>query len=364
MKINRPDFFLATLLGLAFLLIQCTEKEPLPTSSFASLDGALSDKMGEFNVPSISIAIIKDEKLVYERSYGFSDKEENTAATVNDLYRIASISKPVTAIAILKLVQDGSLSLDEKVFGEGGILGNDYGTPPAGSNKDLITVRHLLNHSSGWTNTPNDPMFHNLAHTQAQLISDLLANRPLTHAPGATYSYLNFGYCILGRVIEKLSSLSYEEYVKTNILEPCGISRMRISGNTLNERYAHEVKYYQDEFSPYAMNVRRLDAAGGWIASAKDLARFMVKIDRNTAKSDLISTSLLNELYFTYPNWYHYGSLPGTSTILRRLDDTYSFVVLANTRTESDPSLIINELDELVTREIRSISSWPTTDLF
>jgi CubicO group peptidase (beta-lactamase class C family) len=222
----------------------------------------------------------------------------------------------------------------------------------------------LLEHTSGWTNTPNNPMFNNLSYTQSQLLTDVLMNRPLTTAPGSTYYYLNFGYFVLGRVIEKITGVSYDSYVKTNILQPCGISEMRIAGNTLNDKFPKEVKYYQSESSPYSMNVTRADACGGWIASATDLARFIVKIDRNTFRPDLISTSLLNQFYFGYLKWVQNGSLPGTSAVLCRLNSTYSFVVLANTRIDSDEDLINVDLNNTVTEQINLILTWPTGDLF
>jgi len=360
MKTKSSILIIHVLLPVILLVTGCKKEVALLTD----LDNAIEDKMTQYHIPSLSIAIVKDEKLVYIQSYGLSDKESGTVATNNDLYRIASISKPITAIAILKLVQDGQVSLDQKVFGTNGILGNTYGTPPAGSNKDLITVKHLLDHKSGWTNSPNDPMFTNISYTQSQLITDLLANRPLSSAPGSTYSYLNFGYCVLGRVIEKITNMTYENYVKSNILQQCGITDMKIGGNTLNERSPGEVKYYQSEYSPYIMNVTRMDSHGGWIASATDLARFIVKIDRSDSKPDLISATLLDNLYFGYKNWYFYGSLPGTSSILSRIDNTFSFALLTNTRTESDVNLILDDLYNTVADKINAISEWPSDDLF
>ncbi len=336
----------------------------VPAVSFAAFDNAMLAKMVQYNVPGMSIAVIKDEKLVYLKSYGKSDVEANVNATNDDLYRIASVSKPVTAIAILKMVQDGLITLDQKVFGTGSILGNDYGVVPASSSKDLITVRHLLEHKSGWTNVPDDPMFRALNLTQTQLIADLLSNRPLTTAPGSTVYYLNFGYCVLGRVIEKISGLTYENYVKANVLSPCGISSMKIGGSTLLNRFPNEVKYYQPEFSPYAMNVTRFDSHGGWIASSKDLAKLMVKIDRNTLKPDIITPSLLSQLYFGSFAWGHYGSIPGTSAILYRMNNTFSYVMLTNTRTESDGNIILNDLNSTIQTQINAVGSWPSYDLF
>ena len=351
---------LAAMAALAAL--SCTME---PGLTLDDLDDAVEAKMNQYDIPALSLAIIKDEKLVYVQSFGFSDDDPDTSATNDDLYRIASISKPITAIAILTLVRDGELTtLDQKVFGSGGILGDDFGSPPGGSNKDQITVRHLLEHKSGWTNSPNDPMFNNLSSTHIQLITDLLANRLLAYAPGSTYYYLNFGYCVLGRVIEKVTGMTYVDYVQANVLGPCGISDMKIGGNTLVDRYPHEVKYYQSEFSPYSMNVTRMDSHGGWIASSTDLARFMVGIDRNNSVPDLVSTTLLNQLYFGYTTWVHTGSLPGTSAILSRCNDTFSFALLANTRTESDPDQILDDLSATVKQKIYAIGEWPSTDLF
>lgn len=331
---------------------------------FANFDNAILAKMTQYNVPGVSIGLMKNEKLVYLKAYGKSDKEANTSANNDDLYRIASVSKPVTAIAVLKLVQDGVITLDQKVFGAGSILGNDFGPVPAGSNKNLISVRHLLDHKSGWTNSPDDPMFRANSITQTAIITDLLANRALTTTPGSTYYYLNFGYCVLGRVIEKVTGTSYENYVKTNVLSPCNISTMKLGGSTLAERATNEVKYYQAEFSPYSMNIPRFDAHGGWIASAKDLAKLIVKIDRNTTKPDIITTALLNELYFGFNSWAHYGSIPGTSSIFNRMNDQFSFVMLANTRTESDGNIILNDFNSTIQNQINAITSWPVVDLF
>jgi CubicO group peptidase (beta-lactamase class C family) len=223
-------------------------------------------------------------------------------------------------------------------------------------------VRHLLNHTSGWINSPDDPMFRAVDLTQAQLISDLLENRPLAYTPGEQDAYLNFGYCVLGRVIEKATGQSYEVYTKA-MLAPMGITDMQIAGNTLEARLPGEVKYYQAEFSPYSMNVARMDSHGGWVASATDLARFMVRIDRGTHVPDIVS-SLSQTMYFKDNSWLHAGSLPGTSSLLVRLDNTFSFVVLANTRTEDNYNRILQELYTIVREQILMRDSWPSYDLF
>jgi len=332
-------------------------------AAFTALDDAIAAQMTKYNIPGVSVAIVRNEKLVYVKSYGYADKEAKQLATNDNLYRIASISKPITAAVILRLVQDGKLTLDQKVFGTGAILGTDYGAPPAGSQKDNITIRHLLEHKSGWTNTPDDPMFSDVTLTQTQLIQGMVANRALTYTPGQTEYYLNFGYCVLGRVIEKVTGKKYDEYVKT-ILQGIGVTDMVIAGNTLNNRLPNEVKYYQAEYDPYSMNVTRMDSHGGWLATATDLARFMVHIDRNSSVPDMVSADLENQLYFSFENWAHTGSLPGTSTFVVRENDTFSFVVLANTRSENDYNAILNGLYGAVVTPVKARASWPAYDLF
>ena len=125
------------------------------------------------------------------------------------------------------------------------MLGTDFGAPPYQPQVDEITIEHLLTHTGGgWNNTRNDPMFMNPGMNQAQLIALVLRERPLDHPPGQSYAYSNFGYCVLGRVIEKVSRQSYAAFVTDAVLKRCGITDMAIAGNTLAQRRRGEVKYY------------------------------------------------------------------------------------------------------------------------
>ena len=334
------------------------------TTSFPGLDASIDDLISRFNVPGVQLAIIKDEQLVYRKSFGFADEENNVLVNDESLFRIASVSKPITAIGIFKLAENGLLNLDDTVFGANGILETDFGTLPYSNGIEQITVRHLLEHTSGWTNNPYDPMFVNLNFTHNELISDLIDNRPLEDAPGGTFYYSNFGYSVLGRIIEKVSNQSYEDYIKQNVLAPSGINNMEIARNTIDEQHPNEVIYYDQEgFSPYALNVTRMDSHGGWVASATDLAKFLSKVDRNSGRADLVGSNFLQELYFEFQNWVFYGSLPGTSTGISRVNDTFSYVILVNTRTIPVDS-ILEEMNSLMTDEILNRSEWPSYDLF
>src|SRR5262249_28869415 len=148
-----------------------------------------------------------------------------------------------------------------------GLLGLDL--PAASPEVANITLHHLLTHTGGgWSNKSNDPMFQNPGMNQANLIAWTVRNRPLESPPGQAYAYSNFGYCVLGRVIEKITGMSYVEAVTQRVLAPCGINDMQIAGNMSTERAANEVVYYgQNGEQPYKPNVRRMDSHGGWIAT-------------------------------------------------------------------------------------------------
>ena len=152
-------------------------------SSFAALDAAIQQVMTDNNAPSMQLAITKDEKLVYQAQYGYADLNSTEMVTDDSVYRLASVSKTITAVTILKMAQDGLLDFNDTVFGTNGILGMDFGTPPYKTNIENITVRHLLDHTSGFTNTPNDPFFVNENWSLQQLIDDVLDNRELATVP-------------------------------------------------------------------------------------------------------------------------------------------------------------------------------------
>ena len=347
------------------------------TTDIAAFDDVIGAFMTKYSVPGASIAVTHGEKLVYLKTYGKQD--ESQPVTTQSLFRLASVSKPITSIAIFKLVEQGKMHLSDTVFGAGGILGTDYGTQPYGPHITEITVDQLLHHTSGgWPNDANDPMFSNPSLTAAQLISWTLDNRPLDHVPGTAYAYSNFGYCVLGRVIEKVTGLDYEASVKDLVLQALGIIDMSIGGNTLADRLPGEVKYFgQNGEDPYSFNLRRMDSHGGWLATARDLAVLLVHADGFSSKPDILDAQSISIM--TTPssvnasyacgwavnpanNWWHIGSLPGTETEIIRAAIGWNWVVLLNSRS-TQPSFEA-DLDQLFwTAQGRLVAS-PDYDLF
>jgi CubicO group peptidase (beta-lactamase class C family) len=342
-----------------------------------------ADFMDTYDVPGLSVAIATKGKPVYIEAFGVADRETGEALTPQHRFRIASVSKPITAAGIFTLIEAGKLTLDSRVFGSNSILGDDYyPTPYPGlfalratdlSVVEKITIEHLLTHTGGgWGNVSNDPMFSNKGMNHRELIAWTLGHMPLTVAPGTSFAYSNFGYCLLGRVIEKLTGQTYQQYIKDNILGRCDISDMRIAGNTLEERAANEVKYYdQTGGNPYGVNVARMDSHGGWIATPSDLTAFFVHIDGFKDTDQLLGDDTLRTM--TTPttanphyakglfvnsqnNWWHTGLLPGTETISARIHSDFCWSAFTNTRSKL-PDMDAS-LDKLVWRMARSVADW------
>lgn len=188
------------------------------------IETAVKAFMTKYDVPGLSIAILKDERLVYAKGYGLANKETGEPVTTNTTFRLGSIAKSVTAMAILKLVDEGRLTLDQRVFGPGSILGTTFGEKPYTPQLEQITVRQLLEHTAGgdaWSsqwdpaNNKIDPYFQKewLGYSQDELIGRVLDTRPVTQTPGSKFVYSNIGMGIAGRVVEKLSGMTYEAYV-------------------------------------------------------------------------------------------------------------------------------------------------------
>jgi CubicO group peptidase (beta-lactamase class C family) len=328
--------------------------------------------MQKYEVPGLSVAVGRAGAPVYDDAFGWADRERRETVSPMHLFRIASVSKPITSVAVFSLVDDGRIRLADRIFGPGAITGTDYGRPPYKPRVDEITVEHLLTHTGGgWPNSKGDPMFINPEMNQAQLIAWTLRNRPLDHPPGQQFAYSNFGYCVLGRVIEKIAGQPYATFVRNSVLKRCGISSMTIAGNTLAQRHPGEVKYYGQGDNPYGMNVARMDSHGGWIARPAALVRFLMHVSGfasppNILKPQTIQTmtaaSAANPRYAKgwavnqANNWWHAGSLPGTATIAVRTHSGFCWAAFANTRRSN--SSLEGDLDQLVWNMVREVKAW------
>ena len=218
------------------------------------LDRMMLGFVKEHNVPGASLAVTKDGRLVYARGFGYADLARRLPVDPTSLFRIASVSKPITAAAVLQLVDKSLLGLDDPVVGLLQLQPFVQATGRIDPRLDGVTVRHLLQHTGGWESgqTGFDPMWRVGEIAEAMGLSSpchpaqivrYMFGRPLDFDPGARYAYSNFGYCVLGRVIEKKSGQPYEAYVKQQVLLPLDIRDMRIGSSW--RPYPNEVTYYR-----------------------------------------------------------------------------------------------------------------------
>jgi CubicO group peptidase (beta-lactamase class C family) len=357
-------------------------------------DKTMKDFMLSKNISAGSLAITYKSRLVFARGYTWSIADA-PATEPASLFRIASLSKPITSAGILKLVEENQLRLDDKVVD---IL--PFGTPDGkipDPNLEKVTIHHLLEHLGGWDRGKSfDPMFADekigktlgkpLPITQADIIT-FMNGQPLQYEPGTKYTYSNYGYCLLGRVIEQKTDLSYEDYIKRNVLSPLGITRMQIGNSYLEDRAPTEVKYESKSESVYdTFNLQNMDSHGGWLASAPELARYATTFD-DANNCPILSAGSI-ETIFSLPatitkekykpgeyyyacgwavrdygngrrNTWHAGSLPGCYTFMARWSNGVNCVVLFNKRGSG-----FEKIDPILSKTANSISNWPDHDLF
>jgi CubicO group peptidase (beta-lactamase class C family) len=385
----------------------------------ASYDQVVTAFMRKLSIPGGAVAAMRDGKLIYARGFGYADVENKTLVQPDALFRIASVSKTITATAIMKLVEEGKLTLDDRVAPLIAHL-----TPAPGATVDprweQITVRHLLNHAGGWDRTkPNggfDPIDQPAiaaaavgapAPASPETLIRYMKGMPLDFNPGEKFAYSNFGYIILGRVIERVSGMPYKEYVRSRVLEPVGATRTQQGRSRMSDALAGEVKYYSPPSSSiYALlmpsvfpgegvvpltyggfHLEVSDASGAWVSSAVDLLRLVGGIDGRSSRPDILSAALIAEMTSTGApfgcgggtchygagwfvrlppgdgNWWHGGSMPGATAMLVRTYNNVAWIGLFNGRTVS-PINSEAELDATLWKAFLGVSSFPTHDLF
>jgi CubicO group peptidase (beta-lactamase class C family) len=376
----QPTFITAFTSGGAGKLNSIWTNTSFKGSDLEMISSKITAYMNQNQVPGLALAITKDGRLVYAAGFGYADKETGEEAGPTNLFRIASVSKQFTSAAVMKLIESNGLQLGEKVFGPNSILGTQYPTPAGNQKVNQINVKYLLEHVSGLNNDGGDPMFMNTGMDHHQLINWVL-NDPahsMKRDANTQWEYLNFGYCLLGRIIETETHKSYEEYVRETVLKPSGISDMTIAANSPAGRKPREVKYYPAD--AYNLNVTRFDSHGGWIASPIDLARFLVRVDGSSTKPDILSTTSRNEMltashikdnqgkddnygfgWFVSPQW-HNGCMEGTIAQEEVLPNGFTFAFVVNTRPANDGCAGV--LAGVVQNVIQNVSSWPNHDLF
>jgi CubicO group peptidase (beta-lactamase class C family) len=356
------------------------ENTRMKASDLRLIASKVAAYMSSQSVPGLSLAITRNGRLVYAAGFGMANQSAGEQATPDHLFRIASVSKPFTSVAIMHLVEQKRLNLTDNVFGPGGLLGGKYATPSNNKKINQIVLRQLLQHVAGFTTANGDPMFEHTDYSTDKLINYALANKIVTRTPGNVYEYSNFGYCLLGRIIEQKTGQPYETYVRNSILKPMGITHMVIGANSASQRRPHEVVYYPS--NAYNLNVTRFDSHGGWLATPIDLMRFMVRVDGLPSKPDFINPGTYNTMTTKPgikdakgkdPNYafgwvvgsgyqWHNGAMPGTLGLMARAPNGFGYAAVINTRPGGDQ--YASKLKQMLEQIVAGVSSWPTYDLF
>jgi CubicO group peptidase (beta-lactamase class C family) len=375
--------------------------------ALAPFDAAMKAFMRKNDVPGGALAVVAGGKLVLARGYAWGAASPQVAPDA--LFRIASVTKPFTSAAVFTLVQDGKLDLSAPLVSLVSM------TPPSGQAMDprlgSITVLDVLQHLGGWDRDLTfDPMFDDqniagalglkLPISRTDIIR-FMAGQPLQHDPGSTYSYSNFGYLLLGRLIENVSGMPYPRYVQERVLAPLGITGMRQGRSLLKDRAEDEVAYTSTLHGPTVVtasgetvplpyggfNLENMQSHGAWLASAVDLVRFATMFDAGT--SDTVLTSASRDATFARPgnakpsdvvyygcgwevrdlgggqrNIWHNGSLSGTNTLLVHNASDRSWAALFNRRNETGKPNADGEIDPDLQSAAAAVKDWPSLDQF
>lgn len=384
---NRRAFLEKVSAGLVlfnqpFPLLAESSSNSTPSSSFDPADAKAMEScvdayLRKWKVPGISVSITKDGALLYNQAFGFADPDKKEPLTTSHRFRIASLSKSITSVCIFRLIESGKLSLAEKIFGPTGLLSSRFKRVRKNPYLEQVSIEHLLTHMVGaWGNEIDDPMFLNNKMDHEELIYWTLERRRLTRGPGKEYKYSNFGYCLLGRVIEEVLGKPYEFSAADLVFQPCGMTSLDLTGNTLDERKNLEVVYSdQTGYDPYGFNFKRMDSHGGWISTSQDLARFLVHVDGFSTKPDILKPESIKTMTSPaspgyamgwcvnrFNNWWHNGSLQGSLSFMVRAQNGFCMVALINSRRWK--SSMDAELDKLTWDIISNVTTWPKTDLF
>lgn len=366
------------------------------------IDKQVKKFMDKWKLHGVSVAISKDDKLLFAKGYGLANVEDSIPTTPQHLFRYASVSKLITATAIMKLKEEGKLYLNQTVFGEDGILYDEKYQHFKDKRYKQITVEHLLRHEAGFYRRVKEPIFTPLRVAEKMNVSappstdvniEYLLKRRLPYRPGSSVTYSNMGYIILSKIIEKLSGMSYENYIKTEILSKCGIYNMHLAYNFPNQKYSNEVNYYEHDGTDKipacdgsgklvnrcngGNNIRGLLGAGAWIGSAVDLLKFTSAIDGIDYRPDILSKESIEYMTKNYSsrfpigwmkidynnNWWRTGTLNGTSVLLEKQEDGLTWVFISNTSTWRGPKLPYR-INNMMKKTLRKIKSWPENDLF
>lgn len=338
------------LLCLVFLLVSigcCHAADEPPLSS--AVGALVEEQIHTYNIPGLAVAVTRENQIVFSRSYGLADLENQVRVTPATLFRIGSITKPITATAAMLLAERGQLDLDAPV--------QRY--CPAFPGKPWpVTTRELLSHLGGVRGfrTENGVSLELLSTAHYDRVSDtiaLFANEPLAFKPSTQYEYSNYGYDLVGCVLEGASGKQFEDLLRSTVFLIAGMTTTRI--DDITQIIPNRSRSYTHAKDGTIRNAKSIDLsnripAAGLLSTANDMARFVLALQSGNILSSKALQSMWTEQvtgsgkstgyglgwmirnHHGTPAVAHTGEQPGSSTLLYVIPGSQvSFVVLANT---------------------------------
>lgn len=370
-------------------------------SELPEMDQAVDSFMTFWGLKGASLAITRNDSLVYAKGYGIADYGQ--PMTPGTRMRLASVSKLLTAVGIMRLQEEGNVFLETPVFGPYGVL-NEYDAYIKDSNYYLITVEHLLRHQGGFSARGGDVMFNTLTFMRNHGLSeppskDFLVRkevaRRLAFEPGTSQEYSNFGYFLLSLIIEKVSGQSYEKFMQQEVFEKALCRDFALGGDYLKDRLKGESRYFMQpdsEPSPsfdgkysevekcYGGNrISGLLGAGGWVGSTVELARLVASIDARGPVEDILDPFTVKQMtnYFDEDTfalgwvdcrpegeWTRTGSFSGTSALVKVYPDGECWIMVSNTSAWRGSRFTKNTATLFKNLRSRFSKQLPARDLF
>jgi CubicO group peptidase (beta-lactamase class C family) len=350
------------LLGLTQPVTRCASAEiSADETNGIRVDALVREVMTREHIPGLALAVVRDGKIFKEAGYGLADIESKAPVTPDTIFRIASVSKQFVATAVMMLVEEGKLKVEDPI--------SRYleGTPASWSG---ITIRHLLTHTSGIPDFINEDIPVNPSHNGFdERVLRAVADRPLHFTPGDEWRYSNSNYHLLGMIIRKVTGLAYGDFLRERIFKPLGMTNTAVSsrkgkveglatGYELNDNRLRPGDYVAASVKSYA--------GGGLVSTVRDMAKWDAALYRDT----LVKQATLKEMWtpvrlndgsfkrYGY-GWgtvrmngrlivSHDGNFTGfSSTIYRAVDDRLTVIILDN-RFSSQTAL--SQLAQKITR--------------
>jgi serine beta-lactamase-like protein LACTB len=275
---------------LAWMPATAQTNTALPADKITKIETAISSLMSRQNIPAVSVAIVQDNQIRFQRCYGMANMENFVPAKALTVYRIASVSKSLTAVAAMQLAEKGKLDLDAPV--------QKY-VPSFPTKSFPITTRQLLAHLSGIRNYKRgEGERTNRYNTLTDALS-IFKDDPLDFEPGTKYGYTTFGYTLLGAVIEGASGMTFTDYLREHVFKPAGMQHTQVDDlYVIIPNRAHG--YTPRVFAQFDGNYRNpilMDSSykipgGGLVSTAEDLARFAIAVQNGV----LIKTETFAEM--------------------------------------------------------------------